>query len=102
MNDALVLTSPRRCMFKWMGLNLTTEMTGHSFFFFWAGGVGTRGRLHEWSVVTRGSMIDAPGGRASESVAEDERKAALLPCLERLEDPGGAALSSNLTSAYPL
>lgn len=37
MNGALVLTSPCRCMFKWMGLNLTTEMTGHSFFF---GGMG--------------------------------------------------------------
>lgn len=31
MNDTLVPTGPCRCMFKWMGLNLTIEMTGHSF-----------------------------------------------------------------------
>lgn len=67
MNDALVPTGPCRCMFKWMGLNLTIEMTGHSFF-------GARGRLHEWFVATRGLVIDAPWGKASESAEKDEGK----------------------------
>lgn len=51
-----------------MGLNLTIEMTGHSFL------GGARGRLHEWFVVTRGSVIDAPRGKASGSAQKEEKK----------------------------
>ena len=35
---------------------------------------GARGRLHEWFVATRGSVIDAPWGRAGKSEEKDEGK----------------------------
>lgn len=35
---------------------------------------GARGSLHEWFVVTWGSVIDAPRGRASKSVEKDKGK----------------------------
>lgn len=59
MNDALVPTGLCRCMFKWMGLNLTIEMTGHSFLGSRAGNMNGlwQWRLSDWCPLRKSQQI---------------------------------------------
>lgn len=94
MNGALVPTSPCRCMFKWRGLNLTIEMTGHSFLGHGAGyRNGLRWRRARWLMP-----------HEDQQAALWRKKKENHPChkQECWEDPGIVVLFANRASPYPL
>lgn len=94
MNDALVPTDPCRCMFKWMGLNLTIEMTGHSFLGHGAGYMNGLWRWGAWWLMPH----EEEPGNLRRKTRENH------PCrkCERLEDPWVVALFLNQATSYPL
>lgn len=87
MNDALVPTDPCRSMFKWIGLNLTIEMTGHSF-----GGRGM-GQV-TWMVCGNGNLGDWCLTRESSWIYKKDQG---IPALSYMwEVPGLVVVSLNL------
>lgn len=93
MNDALVPMSPCRCMFKWSGLNLTIEMTGHSFL--------GRGAGYMNGLWWRGPRWLMP--HEEEPANRQWKKKENHPCRKRQcqENPGLVVLFLNLASSYP-
>lgn len=93
MNDALVPTSPCRCMFKWMGLNLTIEMTGHSFLGYGAGYMNGLWR--------RGAQWLMPHEEEPANLWRKMREN--HPCHKRecLENPEVVVRFLNLATPYP-
>lgn len=94
MNDALVPTGPCRCMFKWMGLNLTIEMTGHSFLGHGAGYMNGLWR--------QGAQWLMPHEEEPANLQRKTRENHPCHKCERLENPWFVLLFLNLATPYPL
>lgn len=94
MNDALVPTGLCRCMFKWMGLNLTIEMTGHSFLGSRAGNMNGLWQRGAWWLMP----LEEEPTNLWRKTTENH------PChkCERLENPRVVVLFLNLATPYPL